>query len=101
MRLHRAKSFNTASPCDPRLHYMLPARPRRPEARTLIEMVRYFVFHASRQTGKTTGLRTLASELTAEGEVAALAFSCKRAKVAGDDEGWGESMLLNSIREAA
>src|SRR5690606_17645708 len=101
MRLPRAKSFNTAGPCDPRLHYMLPPTPRLPEARTLIEMDRYFVVHAPRQTGKTTGLRTLASELTAEGEVAALAFSCERAKVAGDDVGWGESMLLDSIREAA
>ncbi|GGP05324.1 hypothetical protein GCM10012278_24400 [Nonomuraea glycinis] len=64
-------------------------------------MDRYFVVHAPRQTGKTTGLRTLASELTAEGDVAALAFSCERAKVARDDVGWGESMLLDSIRAAA
>ncbi|MDA0638297.1 hypothetical protein OUY22_33235 [Nonomuraea sp. MCN248] len=64
-------------------------------------MDRYFVVHAPRQTGKTTGLRTLASELTAEGDIAALKFSCERAKVAHDDVGWAESMLLDSIREAA
>ncbi|MFG1945479.1 hypothetical protein [Nonomuraea sp. NPDC048826] len=64
-------------------------------------MDRYFVVHAPRQTGKTTGLRTLASELTAEGDIAALAFSCERAKVAGDDYAAGESMLLDAIREAA
>ncbi|MGI5274339.1 AAA family ATPase [Nonomuraea sp. CA-218870] len=80
---------------------MLPPTPRLPEARALIELDRYFVVHAPRQTGKTTGLRTLASELMAEGDIAALAFSCERAKVARDDVGWGESMLLDSIREAA
>ncbi|MEV1169439.1 hypothetical protein [Nonomuraea sp. NPDC049784] len=46
----------------------------------LIEMGRYFVLHAPRQTGKTTVLDTLASELTAEGDIAALTFSCERAK---------------------
>ncbi|MGP3928633.1 AAA family ATPase [Nonomuraea sp. KM88] len=101
MRPHRARSFNTAGPCDPRRHYMLPPTPRLPEARALIDMDRYFVVHAPRQTGKTTALRTLASELTAEGDVAALVFSCERAKVARDDVGWGESMLLDSIRAAA
>ncbi|WP_113704925.1 ATP-binding protein [Nonomuraea lactucae] len=80
---------------------MLPPAPRLPEARALIEMDRYFVLHAPRQTGKTTTLRTLASELTAEGDTAALMFSCERAKVAGDDVGWAEEMLLDSLRQAA
>ncbi|MFC5821842.1 hypothetical protein, partial [Nonomuraea harbinensis] len=75
MRTPPAKSFNTAGPCDPRLHYMLPPTPRLPEARTLIDMDRYFVVHAPRQTGKTTALEALASELTAEGDIAALMFS--------------------------
>ncbi|TDE59765.1 ATP-binding protein [Nonomuraea mesophila] len=80
---------------------MLPPAPRLPEARTLIEMDRYFVLHAPRQTGKTTILDTLASELTAEGDTAALAFSCERAKAAGDDYPAAESLLLDSLREAA
>src|SRR5690606_15518993 len=101
MRLPRAKSFNTAGPCDPQLHYMLPPAPRLPEARALIEMDRYFVVHAPRQTGKTTALDTLASELTAEGEIAALTFSCERAKAAGDDFALAESHLLDSLRDAA
>ncbi|MFG1945867.1 hypothetical protein [Nonomuraea sp. NPDC048826] len=97
----RAKYFNTTGPCDPQRHYMLPPTPRIPEARALIEMDRYFVLHAPRQTGKTTALRVLASDLTAEGDIAALMFSCERAKVVGDDVAWGESILLESIREAA
>jgi hypothetical protein len=64
-------------------------------------MDRYFVLHAPRQTGKTTALRTLASELTAEGDIAALMLSCERAKSAGDDYAAAESLLLDSLREAA
>ncbi|MEU6712767.1 AAA family ATPase [Nonomuraea sp. NPDC046802] len=101
MRPPRAKSFSTAGPCDPQRHYMLPPTPRIPQARALIDMDRYFVLHAPRQTGKTTALRTLASELTAEGDTAALMFSCERAKAAGDDYAAAESLLLDSIREAA
>ncbi|MFB4268233.1 ATP-binding protein [Nonomuraea sp. GTA35] len=101
MRPPRAKYFNTTGPCGPRHHYMLPPAQRLPEARVLIEMDRYFVLHAPRQTGKTTTLRSLASELTAEGDIAALMFSCERAKAAGDDYAVAESLLLDSLREAA
>jgi hypothetical protein len=67
----------------------------------LIEMDRYFVLHAPRQTGKTTALRALAAELTTEGDIAALMFSCERAKAAGDDFALAESLLLDSLRAAA
>ncbi|TDE35749.1 ATP-binding protein [Nonomuraea mesophila] len=80
---------------------MLPPTQRLPQARVLIDMDRYFVLHAPRQTGKTTTLRTLASELTAEGDTAALLFSCERAKTAGDDYPAAESLLLDALREAA
>ncbi|MFB4270184.1 ATP-binding protein [Nonomuraea sp. GTA35] len=64
-------------------------------------MDRYFVLHAPRQTGKTTTLDALASELTAEGDIAALMFSCERAKSVGDDYVAAEEILLESLREAA
>ncbi|MEU6795588.1 ATP-binding protein [Nonomuraea wenchangensis] len=101
MRTPRARYFNTTGPCDPQRHYMLPPTQRLPQARELIEMDRYFVLHAPRQTGKTTTLDALASELTAEGDIAALTFSCERAKSAGDDYPAAESLLLDSLREAA
>ncbi|WP_220498540.1 AAA family ATPase [Microbispora sp. H10949] len=101
MRPPSAKYFNTTGPCDPRRHYMLPPTPRLPQARALIEMDRYFVLHAPRQTGKTTTLGALASELNAEGEIAALMFSCERAKSAGDDYAAAEEILLKSLRQAA
>jgi hypothetical protein len=80
---------------------MLSPAERLPQARVLIEMDRYFVLHAPRQTGKTTALRALASHVTAEDGTAALMFSCERAKAAGDDYAAAESLLLDSLREAA
>jgi hypothetical protein len=94
------KYFNTAGPCFPDWHYMLPPEPRLPEARQLIDRGQYFVLHAPRQTGKTTTLLSLARKLTAEGKYAALYFSCERAEVAGDDFGAAEQGILAAIRDA-
>jgi hypothetical protein len=77
---------------------MLPPEPRLPKARLLIGMGQYFVVHAPRQTGKTTSLLALAKSLTAEGEYAALHFSCEQAQVAGDDYGAAERLVLAAIR---
>jgi hypothetical protein len=71
--------FNTTGPCDPALHYMLPASARLPRARQLIEEGRYFVVHAPRQTGKTTTVTALAREVTATGGHAALRVSIEAA----------------------
>lgn len=93
--------FNTAGPCDPARHYMVPSETRLPEARPLIERLEYFVVHAPRQTGKTTTLRALARALTAEGEVAALHLSCEAAEVAEDDFELAQRALLDEIRACA
>ena len=93
--------FNTAGPCVPARHYMLAPEPRLPEARPLVERGMYFVVHAPRQTGKTTILRALAHQLTAEGTFAALHFSCETGEPAGDDFGLAEALVLGSIRREA
>jgi hypothetical protein len=94
------KYFNTAGPCFPERHHMLPPELRLPEARRLINRGQYFVVHAPRQSGKTTTLLALARGLTTEGEYAALYFSCERAEAAGDDFGAAEHGILAAIREA-
>ena len=66
------KYFNTAGPCIPAKHYMLPALDRLPEIRRLVGMERYFVIHAPRQTGKTTALNALVDEINDNGEMVAL-----------------------------
>jgi hypothetical protein len=93
--------FNTAGPCDHHKHYMLPAAERLPDARRLIDAESYFVVHAPRQTGKTTTLRALARELTAEGRYAALHYSCETGEPAGDDYGAAQRAVLAAIRRNA
>ena len=91
--------FNTAGPCEPDRHYMLPAAPRLPGARGLIDQGGYFVGHAPRQTGKTTTLRAIAKELAAEGRYAAVYSSCKVAEAAGEDVEQGVRAILDELRE--
>jgi hypothetical protein len=93
--------FNVAGPCDPRFHYMLPAIARLPEAPELVERGAYFVVHAPRQTGKTTTLRALAQDLTAQGKYTALHFTCEVAVAAEDDLVMAQRLILTSIRMAS
>jgi hypothetical protein len=50
------KWFNTEGPCDPDLDYLLPALKRLPSIESLIARSKYIVFHAPRQSGKTTAI---------------------------------------------
>jgi len=95
------RHFNTAGPCRPDWHYMIPAERRLPEAEGLIEQAGYFVVHAPRQTGKTTVLRAMAAQLTASGRYAALHFSCETGEAAGDDFAEAQRAVLSSIRRSA
>jgi hypothetical protein len=69
------KFFNTAGPCLPERHYMIPPERRLGQVRELIDKAAFFVIHAPRQTGKTTLIRTLSRKLTAEGNYGALTVS--------------------------
>ena len=69
------KFFNTAGPCNPARHYMLPATARIPEIPRLIAREQYFAIHAARQSGKTTLLKGLVRDINASGERIALYFT--------------------------
>ena len=69
-----ARWFNIGGPCNAANHYMLPATERFPEVASLIRKQQYFVVHAPRQCGKTTGFLALANEINAKGD--AVAFYC-------------------------
>jgi AAA-like domain len=96
-----ARFFNTAGPCDPERHYMLPPGRRLAGVRRLLDEASYFVLHAPRQSGKTTYIRTLAAELTAGGTYAALVSSCEVAQAAGTDVDRGIAAVLDALRHAA
>ena len=56
------RSFNTAGPVNPTDHYLVPPLSRidLDETLGLVRDKKYFVFHAPRQTGKTSALLALA-----------------------------------------
>jgi type II secretory pathway predicted ATPase ExeA len=93
--------FNTAGPCNPDDHYMLPVMARLPQVMGLIERKNYFVLHAPRQTGKTTALLTLAQELTKSGHYTAVLVSMEVGAPFEDDPGVAEDAILNAWRESA
>jgi len=64
--------FNTAGPCVPGKHYLLPSAERLGEVAGLIAREQYFVIHAARQSGKTTLLLDLRNTLEAAGRHRAL-----------------------------
>ncbi|QSQ20810.1 ATP-binding protein [Pyxidicoccus parkwayensis] len=96
-----ARWFNTAGPCNPVDHYMLPALRRLPEVQRLIDQKGYFVVHAPRQVGKTTALLALAQDLTAEGQHVAVLVSMEVGAAFPHDVGAAEAAILNSWRSAA
>ena len=93
--------FNTAGPCDPADHYMLPALRRLPEVQRLIDHRSYFVVHAPRQVGKTTALLSLGRELTLGGQHVAVLVSMEVGAAFPQDVGAAEAAVLQSWRNAA
>ena len=93
----RPKRFNTAGPCLPGRHYMLPPLPRVPEAQELVDDGGYFVLHAPRQSGKTTFLMAFAEALTETGAYAALYTTCEAAEAAGDDLVMAQEIIVQRM----
>lgn len=93
--------FNTAGPCVPGKHYMLPAAARVSQVRGLVDGEHYFVVRAPRQSGKTTSFLELGRELTAEGRFCAVLLSLEVGAWATDDPGKAELPILTEWRAAA
>ncbi len=95
------RHFNTAGPCNPVDHYMLPPERRLPEARDLIEQKAYFAVHGPRRVGKTTALMDLAAALTREGRYASVLLSMEVGAPLEEDLGAAEEAILGAWRVAA
>ncbi len=93
--------FNTAGPCNPDIHYMLPATVRLPDVQQLIDQQGYFVIYAPRQVGKTTAMLSLARKLTDAGRYVALMVSMEVGAAFNDDPDVAERVILGDWREAA
>ncbi len=97
----KRRFFNTAGPCKPDIHYMVPPLSRLPDVHRLIEQQGYFVIHAPRQTGKTTAMQALAQDLTASGQYVALLVSMEVGAAFNDDPGAAELAILDAWRNKA
>jgi hypothetical protein len=96
-----ARWFNTAGPCNPQIHYMLPASARLPSVHQLIAQQSYFVLHAPRQMGKTTTTLTLGRELTASGGFVAVMLTVEVGAAFPADPEKAEAAILSSWRDQA
>lgn len=86
--------FNTAGPCRPEYNYMLPPLERLPKVQRIINQQGYFVIHAPRQVGKTTAMLTLAQQLTASGQYAAIMVSAEVGAAFLDNPAKAEQAIL-------
>ncbi|QNP31208.1 AAA family ATPase [Cylindrospermopsis curvispora] len=88
--------FNIAGPCKENIHYMLSPTSRLPDLSMLIEQESYFVLHAPRQTGKTTAMLSLAKQLTATGNYAAVMVSVEVGSAFNHDPSAAELAILRA-----
>lgn len=91
------KFFNTAGPCTPQDHYMLPATTRLVDVNIhqLIAQKAYFVIHAPRQVGKTTAILQLAQELTASGQYISAVLSLEVGAAFPNEPGTAERAIVH------
>jgi type II secretory pathway predicted ATPase ExeA len=90
--------FNIAGPCKDDIHYMLSPTIRLPDLEELIQQCSYFVLHAPRQTGKTTAMLSLAQQLTATGNYAAVMVSVEVGSAFNHDPNAAELAILGIWR---
>jgi type II secretory pathway predicted ATPase ExeA len=93
--------FNTAGPCQPDIHYMLPPTTRLPDIVRLIDQRNYIVLHAPRQTGKSTAMIALAQQLTDSGRYTSVMLSAELGSPFNNDPVTAEATILSSWRSAA
>jgi len=89
------RSFNTAGPCVPEEHYMLPPGDRLGRVLRLIDEGKYFTLHAGRQTGKTTCAQWLVEHLNQEGRFHAIWVDIQNARELPDPAAVFEAMLYD------
>ena len=97
------RSFSIAGPVVPEDHYHVPPLDRldRDEVLTLIQLKRYFVLHAPRQTGKTSALLALVDELNGSGAYRCVYVNVETGQSAREDVAAAMRAILNGIADEA
>ena len=93
------KSFNTTGPCYLPNHYMLPSLERISEVDSLIDEGKYFVIHASRQSGKTTFLNDMVDKINEIGDYYAIYVSLETVQGV-EDVGTGIKYIYDRLEYA-
>lgn len=94
------KMFCTAGPIDPEFHYFISHRLNREDLHRLITNREYFVLHAPRQSGKTTGILEYCRELNQTGFYHALYINVEAAQAARENVQEGLLIILNELLHA-
>lgn len=94
------KMFCTAGPINPEFHYFIPHRLNRADLHRLITSKEYFVLHAPRQSGKTTGILEYCCELTLGGLYNALYVNVEAAQASRENIQEGLLIILNELLSA-
>ncbi|MBF0290289.1 MAG: ATP-binding protein [SAR324 cluster bacterium] len=95
--------FNTAGPVRPEKHYTIPALSRfnLDEILSLIDQEKYFVLHAPRQTGKTSGLLALMDYLNQQGNHRCLYVNVEMGQAAREDVDAAMRSILAEMASSA
>ena len=88
-------SFNTAGPCFPDEHYMLPPERRLGRVMELIDGGKYFTLHAGWQTGKTTSAQWLVEHYNAGERLRAVWIDVETAREEPDPTSAFRTVLNN------
>ena len=97
------RTFNIAGPVVAEDHYQVPPLDRlnRDEVLELIQLKRYFVLHAPRQSGKTSALFALVDELNRSGEYRCVCVNVERGQSAREDVAAAMRAILNAMARKA
>ncbi len=97
------KFFNTAGPVRDDLHYMIPFAQRVDweEIQHLIASQKYFLLHAPRQTGKTSGLLEMMKELNSGKKYHVLYANIEGAQASRNNIDSGIETVCSAVSRAA
>ncbi|MCP5048324.1 MAG: ATP-binding protein [bacterium] len=103
MEYKTERFFNTAGPIIPEDQYHIDplSRVNMRSIMSLIAQKKYFIFHAPRQTGKTTLLRALMTYLNNEGKYTCLHINVEKAQPARENVKAAMRAIVNTLAEQA
>lgn len=92
--------FNTTGPIDPQSHYFLTHRLNESVISQLILEKKYFILHAPRQSGKTTAIKNLVTQINAANQYKALYINVEPAQAMRGDVHKALLVIMTALKRA-